>query len=235
MRDYCKYIKNLEFGWAIPHRYNKWSQFKYKELTKRAVRFFIILHDGGTQIERFRIFNWFDFMCFQKVAYHVARFLKYLFLFLLLIFDQNSNFRNQQNLKSLVFENININSSNCTRVFCNCLRSRNTINYLDIRHCYCCLPHFDGIYFRSCIEQLTYLKTFKLDFLIFSCKVIDSLLTSNNKCLENLEIIIKETSWSDKIVEDQEWIMLCSACPNLKVTLIISRSILESVLSIYFF
>jgi hypothetical protein len=76
LRDYCKYIKNLEFGWAVPHRNNKWGPVKYKELTKKAVRFFLILYDSFIQISCLRIFNWFDFVSFQKVTYHLARFLK---------------------------------------------------------------------------------------------------------------------------------------------------------------
>ncbi|XP_068904793.1 F-box only protein 39-like isoform X2 [Tenebrio molitor] len=149
LRDYCKYIKNLEFGWAVPHRNNKWGPVKYKELTKKAVRFFLILYDSFIQISCLRIFNWFDFVSFQKVTYHLARFLK------------------------------------------------------------------------SCIEQLTYLKTFKLDYFILSCKLIDSILTSKNRCLENLDIILKETSWHDHVIDDEQWCLLSSACPNLKVTLVI--------------
>ncbi|XP_068904783.1 F-box only protein 39-like isoform X1 [Tenebrio molitor] len=204
LRDYCKYIKNLEFGWAVPHRNNKWGPVKYKELTKKAVRFFLILYDSFIQISCLRIFNWFDFVSFQKVTYHLARFLK-----------------NQVSLKNVIFDNINMHSANYMKLLTSCLGSRATITSLDIRSCYYCQSSFDSIYFRSCIEQLTYLKTFKLDYFILSCKLIDSILTSKNRCLENLDIILKETSWHDHVIDDEQWCLLSSACPNLKVTLVI--------------
>ncbi|EEZ99707.1 F-box/LRR-repeat protein 3 [Tribolium castaneum] len=204
LRDYCKYIKNLEFGWAVPHRNNKWAQVRYKELTKRAVRFFLVLYDNYIQIHSLRIFNWFDFMSFQKVTYHLSRFLK-----------------NQVSLKKIIFDNINMHSANYMKVLTSCLGSRGTITHLDIRSCYYCQSSFDAIYFRSCIEQLTYLKSFKLDYFILSCRLIDSILTSKNRSLEHLEIVLKETSWHDHVIDDEQWCLLCSACPNLKVTLII--------------
>jgi hypothetical protein len=110
------------------------------------------------------------------------------------------------------------------KLLTSCLGSRATITSLDIRSCYYCQSSFDSIYFRSCIEQLTYLKTFKLDYFILSCKLIDSILTSKNRCLENLDIILKETSWHDHVIDDEQWCLLSSACPNLKVTLVISKS-----------
>ena len=133
-------------------------------------------------------------------------------------------FRNQVNLKKIIFDNISMHSANYMKLLTSCLGSRSSIINLDIRSCYYCQSSFDSIYFRSCIEQLSYLKTFKLEYFILSCQLIDSILTSRNRYLENLEIILKETSWNDHIIDDEQWCLLCSACPNLKVTLIISKS-----------
>lgn len=116
-----------------------------------------------------------------------------------------------------------MHSVNYMKLLSACLVSRSTIINLDIRTCYYCQSSFDSVYLRSCIEQLSYLKTFKLDYFILSCRVIDAILTSRNRSLENLELILKETTWQDHVVDDEQWCLLCSACPNLKVTMFIRK------------
>ncbi|RZC32450.1 F-box only protein 39 [Asbolus verrucosus] len=180
LRDYCKYVKNLEFGWSVSNK-SKLGPVVFKELTKRAVRFFLILHDNFTQIHKLKISNWLDFTAFQKITYHLSRFLKV----------------------------------NFTKMMTACLSSKTTITYLDLHNCDYC-QYFDAVYFRSCIEELSYLKTFKLDYYILACNLIDSIVTSRNRCLENLELVLG----GNRVISNDQWRLLNNACPNLKVKII---------------
>lgn len=129
--------------------------------------------------------------------------------------------RCQIGLKKIVFDNINLHSSNYVKIMTSILGSRQSLTHLDMRTCYYCQSTFDSVYICSCMEQLPYLQTLKLDYYVLSCELIKSILTSKNTSLEYLEVILKEATWRDNIIDDEQWVLLNSVCPKLKVTLLI--------------
>ncbi|KAJ3628798.1 hypothetical protein MTP99_013237 [Tenebrio molitor] len=110
------YWENLPFGLPV-HLYSYQSLEtacpvgSYTSPLMFWTTFFLILYDSFIQISCLRIFNWFDFVSFQKVTYHLARFPK-----------------NQASLKNVIFDNnINKHSANYTKLLTSCMGSRATI------------------------------------------------------------------------------------------------------------
>lgn len=74
--EYNRHIRSFAIGWDRPLVQNRWLPLKVHDLTKRVVHFLFILCDNCVQLNRFKIFEWYDIYAFKKIIYHLSRFLK---------------------------------------------------------------------------------------------------------------------------------------------------------------
>lgn len=73
---YHKHIKVLELGWANPQQPTRWIPHKFQELTKRSVRYILVLTNTPIELHSIKIVAWFEMYRFKKVLYHLCRFLR---------------------------------------------------------------------------------------------------------------------------------------------------------------
>lgn len=83
---YHKYVKTLELGWTNPQQPTKWIPYKFQELTKRTVRYILMLTNTTSfELQNIKILAWFEMHRYKKIMYHLCRFLRYLYLFICLL------------------------------------------------------------------------------------------------------------------------------------------------------
>lgn len=79
-RMYPGYLKILEIGWSNADQPTRWISNKFAEITKRSVRFLLVLTNSKVNLQKIKIMAWFEMHRYRKVLYHLTRFLKYVFI-----------------------------------------------------------------------------------------------------------------------------------------------------------
>lgn len=77
---YPGYLKILEIGWSNAEQPTRWISNKFAEITKRSVRFLLVLTNSKVNLQKIKIVAWFEMHRYRKVLYHLSRFLKYVFI-----------------------------------------------------------------------------------------------------------------------------------------------------------
>lgn len=216
------HIKYLELGWANPQLPTRWVSYGFKEITKRACRYILVLNECFVQLYSLKIHNWYEISKFKKIIYHLSLFLRYVLVLRSNRFFKRLCFRSQTKLAKISFCNAYLNKTDFIKIFISCQNSENTLTHLDLRNCYYQYEqNVLSVQFVSIIGQLTNLLVLKTDYSTLCREIIGALLTSKNNKLEHLYVSIQDDEMSQS-VKEEAWEALKGKCPKLKVTLYFS-------------
>lgn len=205
MRQYHMFFKTMKFCWTNPYLPTRWMLQRSQDISKKTCRYLMTMCIHNVQLKSVSLIDWSESHKFKKIIYHMCRFLK-----------------SQESLRCVCFSNMNFNNGVSMKFMLSCLNSSSSITCLDISNSKPPVSStFESTIFASCIQQLSNLVTFKVEYLALSNGVLEALLQSKNDNIESLDVFVSyyiHNNTTIRHLSDTQWANLSKLCPKLRVS-----------------